>query len=78
MNTFRWLGKGDTVGAGCFTHAEGAGTKAIPTGICINPDIIPLEEKLRDPDNPINRCIYYDGVHCYFGGECENKKSMKV
>ena len=59
--------------------ALGVDTKVVPSGLCSNSNIIPLEEKLRDPLNPINRCIFCrDGIHCYFAGECKNKKTMKV
>lgn len=66
------------VTGGC-NYALGVDAKIIPSGICTNSDIIPLEDKMNDSLNPINRCVFCkDGVHCYFAGECENRESMKV
>lgn len=47
-----------------------------PTGICTNPVPERLAEKIKeDPDNPIKRCVFCQGIDmCYFAGECENKE----
>lgn len=56
----------------------GEDTKFIATGICLNSDIIPLEEKIKDPNNPINKCIFCrNNNKCYFSGECNNKKPFE-
>jgi len=58
--------------------ATGVEAKISPTGICTNSDIIPVEEKIKDPLNPINRCIFCsESSLCYFDGECENKKQLE-
>ena len=58
--------------------ALGKDAKLVPAGICTNSDILPEEEKRNDPFNPINRCIFCgDGNHCYFAGECENRKPLE-
>ena len=60
---------------GHASHAEGIGSKVVPTGKCKNPVSEELKKEIeKDPKNPIKKCVFHKGTDdCYFAGECENK-----
>lgn len=64
---------------GNISHAEGIGSKAVPTGKCKNPVSEELKKEIeKDPKNPIKKCVFHKGTDdCYFAGECKNKKSLE-